>query len=120
MADVTKNTDKNRYEISVDGELAGYADYVVGEHGVIVLPHTKVEERFSGQGLAGELVRYALDDIRSEGYRVDPQCTYVQGWIGKNPEYADLVAHKDGVDADEAADGMEEVTGVDPTSDPRI
>lgn len=119
MAEVTKNTDEGRFEIHVDGELAGWVDYEAGEHGVIALPHTIVEERFGGRGLAGELVRAALDDIRGEGYLVDPQCPYVERWISKNPEYADLVASSD-ADVDDAADTMEEVTGVDPSADPRI
>lgn len=118
MAEVTKNTDENRFEIHVDGELAGWLDYMVDE-GVVALPHTTVEDRFSGQGLAGELVRAGLDDIRTQGYRVDPQCPYVQGWIEKNPTYADLVATDD-ADVKDVADDMEDVTGVDPSSDPRI
>ncbi|NLD77477.1 MAG: N-acetyltransferase [Acidimicrobiales bacterium] len=118
MAEVTKNTDENRFEIHVDGELAGWLDYMVDE-GVVALPHTTVEDRFSGQGLAGELVRAGLDDIRTQGYRVDPQCPYVQGWIEKNPTYADLVATDD-ADVEDVADDMEDVTGVDPSSDPRI
>lgn len=119
MAEVTKNTDENRFEIHVDGELAGWLDYMVDE-GVVALPHTTVEDRFSGQGLAGELVRAGLDDIRTQGYRVDPQCPYVQGWIEKNPDYADMVATDAADDVEGAADDMEDVTGVDPSSDPRI
>lgn len=119
MADVTKNTDKGRFEIHEGGELAGWIDYVVGDPGVIALPHTVVEERFEGRGLAGQLVQAALDDIRSQGYRVDPKCSYVQGWLEKHPEYADLVDVADS-DVDEAAETMADVTGVDPSSDPRI
>ncbi len=119
MAEVTKNIDESRFEIHVDGELAGWLDYVVGEHGAIALPHTRVKDEFGGRGLAGELVRAGLDDIRSQGYRVDPQCPYVQGWIDKHPEYADLVG-RTGSDVTDVADTMEEVTGIDPTGDPRI
>lgn len=119
MADVTKNTDEKRFEIHVDGELAGYSDYVIGEGETVVLHHTVVEDAFSGQGLAGELTRYALDDIRDQGYLVDPQCSYVKGFIEKNPEYADLVGVDDQRDED-VIDEMEDVTGVDPSSDPRI
>lgn len=121
MADVTKNIEDHRFEIRVGDELAGYLDYNIGEGEAITLPHTFVEEKFEGQGLAGQLVRAALDDIRSEGYLVNPVCPYVKNWIGKNPEYADLVSAPDAdADAADAAEGMEEVTGVDPSSDPRI
>lgn len=119
MADVTKNTDKGRFEIAVDGKLAGFADYRVGELGVVVLPHTEVDDAFQGQGLAGELVRFALDDIRSEGYRVDPACSYVRSWIDRHPDYADLVAD-DETSPVPADDDVEDVTGVNPSTDPRI
>ncbi|HHU38586.1 MAG TPA: N-acetyltransferase [Propionibacterium sp.] len=126
MAEVTKNTDESRFEIHVDGELAGWLDYTVGRLDDVVLPHTFVEDRFGGQGLAGELVRAGLDDIRKQGYRVDPQCPYVQGWIEKNPEYHDLVADSSsfakglGREAAEAVEDLEDVAGVDAASDPRI
>lgn len=92
MADVIKNTEDHRFEVHVEGELAGWLDYIVGSRGVITLPHTVVEERFRGRGLAGDLVRAGLDDIRSQGYLVRPKCSYVQGWIAQHPEYDDLVA----------------------------
>lgn len=119
MADVTKNTDEGRFEIRVDGELAGFADYRVGEMGVVVLPHTEVDPAFQGQGLAGQLVGFALDDIRAEGYRVEPACSYVRMWIQRHPEYADLVADDTTVRAPDE-DDVEDVTGVNPASDPRI
>lgn len=89
MADVTRNDD--RYEIEVDNTLAGFVDYHVdGE--VVTLPHTEVDKAFGGRGLAGELVRFALDDIREQGRKVNPTCPYVRSWIDKHPGYADLIA----------------------------
>ena len=119
MADVTRNTDKHRFEAHVDGELAGYLDYTAGDGEAIGLPHTVVEEEFAGAGVGGELVQYALDTIRSEGYLVNPVCPFVQDWIEKHPDYADLVRIPDAEGVD-GAEEMEEVTGVDPVSDRRI
>lgn len=125
MAEVTRNVEKGRFEVRVDGKLAGWLDYRVGHLGVIALPHTRVEGEFEGQGLAGQLVRAALDEVRSAGYVVDPQCSYVQGWIDKHAEYADLVApsspyaRRAGRIAS-VSDAAEEVAGVSPASDPRI
>lgn len=121
MAEVTKNVGEGRFEVHVDGELAGRLDYQVGDLGVIDLTHTEVEEKFGGQGLAGQLVRYALDDIRSQGYRVEPTCEYVQGWLGKHPEYADLVSEtRAATDTDTSAEAMDDVTSIDTTTDQRI
>jgi predicted GNAT family acetyltransferase len=43
-------------------------------------------------GAAGRLARVALEQIRAEGFSVDPQCSYLADFIDKHPEYADLVA----------------------------
>ena len=52
---VTDNQDLHRFEIRLDGELAGFTDY--HQNGdVMVLIHTEVDERFQGHGLATELV----------------------------------------------------------------
>lgn len=119
MADLRKNVERGRFEVYVDGELAGFTEYEVGDHGVITLPHTRVEERFGGRGLAGVVVKFALDDIRAEGYLVHPECAYAKKWLQRHPEYADLIApeHQD-VDAIE--EEMEDVTGVSASNDPRI
>jgi len=49
-----------------------------------------VDTGYSGQGLAGTLVRFALDDVRALGKRVVAICPYVDGFIERNPEYRDL------------------------------
>ncbi|WP_333909890.1 GNAT family N-acetyltransferase [Streptomyces sp. ACA25] len=84
------NTEQSRYEIYLGEELGGYAEYRRGtDH--IELTHTEVNERFRGQGVAGELVRRALERAREERMAVLPSCPYVQRWLGENPEYLDLV-----------------------------
>jgi uncharacterized protein len=79
-----------RYEIVVDGVVAGHTE-VKEDEGFLALPHTVVEEEFEGQGLASQLVRGALDDIRAQGRQVHPFCPYVKSWIQKHEDYADLV-----------------------------
>ena len=88
--EVTDHAEAGRYEVRVDGELAGYADRAVRD-GVMVLPHTVVDPSFRGQGLAAELVRRALDDARQQGLDVIPSCWYVAQYIGDHPDQADLV-----------------------------
>lgn len=81
----------SRYEIHVNGKLGGFVTYE--RHGAVsVLVHTEVFDEFEGRGLAGRLVAYALDDIRANGAKVDAECPYVDSYIGKHPEYADLRA----------------------------
>ena len=56
------------------------------------MPHTVVPEQFAGRGFAGQIVKFALDDIRAGGKKVQPTCPYVDSWISKHPEYEDLRA----------------------------
>ncbi|MFF1480138.1 GNAT family N-acetyltransferase [Streptomyces sp. NPDC058301] len=96
---VVDRPEKSRYEILAgdDGsesadraETAGFAEYVLSE-GEIAFTHTETDPRFAGRGLAGRLARGALDDARARGLRVLPYCPFIRGWIGKHPEYTDLV-----------------------------
>lgn len=92
--DIRDVPEQSRYEIHVDGERAGLAEYHRHD-GVVALTHTEVDDRFGGQGLAGQLVAFALDDVRARGERVQPFCPYVRRYIGQHDEYLDLVAAED-------------------------
>ena len=85
------NDAARRYELLIDGEVAGYATYN-DRDGARVLPHTVVEPEFRGAGLSKPLIRYALDDVRARGMQVVPACPAVARYIVQNPEYKDLVS----------------------------
>lgn len=87
---VRDNRQEERYEAEVDGLLAVAQYRLRGD--TIVFTHTEVPEEFEGQGVAGQIVRFALDDARARGLRVVPRCQYVAGYIGRHPEYADMVS----------------------------
>jgi uncharacterized protein len=88
---VTDNPARSRYEMHVGGELAGFVDYQLHDDPVISLVHTEVKPKFQGAHLATQLARFALDDARDRQLAVLPSCSYVNGWIKKHPDYADLV-----------------------------
>lgn len=90
--DVRHNAERSRYELWVDRELAGIADYSAAGTTVVVFPHTEITPALRGQGLAAILVQGALDDVRAAGHTVDPQCWYVAQFIDAHPEYQDLLA----------------------------
>lgn len=88
---VTHNADENRYEIHVDGILAGFTQ-AFEDGDVVTFPHTVVLDQFEGQGLASELVTQALDDVRVRGKHVVATCPYVSKFIDRHPDYKDLLA----------------------------
>jgi predicted GNAT family acetyltransferase len=81
-----------RYEIRVDGTTAGFTEAHPRDDGIVELPHTVIHDAYEGQGLASTLVRGALDDIRESGLTIHVTCSYIKGFLGKHPEYVDLVA----------------------------
>ena len=88
---VRDNPDASRFEaVDESGVVAGFAAYRRYDDR-IVFTHTEVDDAFEGRGVGSVLVRAALDAVRGEHLRVVPQCPFVKGWIGKHPDYADLV-----------------------------
>ncbi|TDD37403.1 N-acetyltransferase [Actinomadura sp. KC06] len=89
--EITDNAGQNRYEIRLDGELAGFVEYELRE-GAIALVHTEVGSAFEGKGVGGALARGVLDDVRTRGLSVAPVCPFIKRWIERHPDYQDLVA----------------------------
>ena len=82
--------DRSRFEIQVGGEVAGFSEYR-RRPGVIAFVHTQTDPGFEGQGLASQLVRTALTEVRSRGLSVLPFCPFVRSYIAGHTEYLDLV-----------------------------
>ena len=89
--EIVKVPEHGRYEVRRGGQMVGLAEFhQVGD--VVVVPHTEVDRSLRGQGVAGRLVAFVLDDVRSQGLTVDPQCWYVAEYLQRHPEYADVDA----------------------------
>lgn len=90
--DFVHNPAESRYEARAGGELVGEAHYRLdGE--VVDFDHTFVAPRLEGGGVAGRLVRFAIDDVRaSGGLRVRASCPYVAHWFTRHPQDAELLA----------------------------
>jgi len=89
MNEIVNNKAHHRFELVVDGHLAA-AHYTM-EGDVITFVHTEVPPELGGRGVGSSLVQGALDQVRATGWKVVAQCPFVKGWIGKHPEYQDLL-----------------------------
>jgi predicted GNAT family acetyltransferase len=83
--------DQGRYELVLDGEVVGIADYW-DTGGALVFPHTEIDPEHRGKGLGEQLVQGALEDVRSKGRHVVPRCWFVREFLDAHPEFADLRA----------------------------
>jgi predicted GNAT family acetyltransferase len=91
---VTDVPELSRYEARVDGELAGFADYLRKGH-IVVFTHTEVDPNHQGQGVAGTIAREVLDDVRRRDLRALLRCPFLSEWVTHHPEYADVLAHRE-------------------------
>ncbi|GAA5141871.1 GNAT family N-acetyltransferase [Pseudonocardia adelaidensis] len=82
------------YEATVgDREIAGLS-YNVADDDRLVLLAISVFPEFRKKGIATELIRQVLDDVRAQGKTVTVMCPIVRTFIENNPEYAGLVDSK--------------------------
>jgi len=89
---VADNPRESRYEATVDGTVAGFAQYKVKDSHIVFI-HTEVDPAYEGQGVGSVLAREALDDVRAKGeHDVVALCPFIAAWIERHPAYQDLLA----------------------------
>jgi predicted GNAT family acetyltransferase len=82
--DVADNGELHRFEITVDGKLAGFALYRA-EPGAIVFTHTEIDPAFEGQGLGSKLAAAALADVRGRSLEIVPLCPFIASYLKRHP-----------------------------------
>lgn len=89
--EVNDNKELDRYEVRVDGDLAGFAQYRLdGER--ITIFHAEVDREYEGKGVGGQLAKSALDDVRARGLELNPRCPFIAAYVRRNPDpYLDIV-----------------------------
>ncbi|MEU2256240.1 GNAT family N-acetyltransferase [Nocardia xishanensis] len=84
--EIRNNIALERFEIYVDGAIAGYAEYqdTASERAFV---HTEIYPDYERQGYATQLVGTALAGTRREGFGVLPMCPLVHHFVQTHPEY---------------------------------
>ncbi len=54
--------------------------------------HTLVPPAIGGKGVAAQLVEALVADAREHGFRIAPECSYVEAAFRRHPDWADLRA----------------------------
>lgn len=86
--------ERTRFEATVDGELAAFAQYKLrGDH--VDFVHTLTESGWEGRGIASVLAEAALDLVREADRRAIPHCPFISAYIHRHTEYTDLVDERD-------------------------
>jgi predicted GNAT family acetyltransferase len=90
MSEVRNNAPLNRFELEVDGHTA--VAYYRPSPGLLTFTHTEVPPELGGRGVGSTLVRGALELARAQGLKVASRCPFVSAYLGKHPEFNDLLA----------------------------
>ncbi|WP_374316278.1 GNAT family N-acetyltransferase [Aquabacterium sp.] len=85
---ITHRPEAGCFEAIVDGHRC-VADYQV-QGQVMHMTHTFVSPALEGRGIAAALVKAALSWARTQGYKVNPVCSYVAVYLRRHPEWSDL------------------------------
>jgi hypothetical protein len=88
---VLHRPEQRRYELLVAGSPAGELVYRDRGENVLAFLHTEVDPGQQRRGLGSALVTGALDDARERGFRIVPLCPFVDAFVRRHAEYADLV-----------------------------
>lgn len=89
---VTDAPTRERFEARDEsGAVAGVVTYQLTGN-IIAYTHTRVDPEFEGRGVGTLLARAVMDDARDRGRTVVPICPFLSEWLGKHPEYENLVA----------------------------
>ena len=54
--------------------------------------HSSVPHEARGTGIAAALVDALIADARAQGFKIVPQCSYVEAAFRRHPEWADVLA----------------------------
>lgn len=87
---VSRETHPDRFQIAEDGQVAGFAQFI-DHDGQRIFFHTEIGEAFGGRGLAGIVVREALDATRTDGLRIVPVCPYVKKFVQTHHDWDDIL-----------------------------
>ncbi len=85
---------KQRFELRIGPGQPAVISY--RERGdTIVIEHTFVPPALRGKGIAADLTRDVLLEARRLGWKIVPDCSYVETFIQRNPEFRDVLHRPD-------------------------
>jgi predicted GNAT family acetyltransferase len=90
LSEIRQNAARHRFELHLDGGEA-LAFYRLAD-GVITFTHTEVPMALRGRGLGSEMMGAVLANVRAQGLKVVPACSFVADYIRRHPEFHDLLA----------------------------
>jgi len=86
---VRDNPERQRFELDTGAGLAVAEYHQDGD--TLVIFYTEVPPALRGQGIGERLVMGVFDEADRRKLKVVPRCSFVRQFIGRHPEYLDLL-----------------------------
>lgn len=90
---IINNAERQQFQVAAGNELASL-EYRLYD-GKLFLMHTEVPEKLGGRGIGTALAEYAFKYARANHLPVKVYCPFVQTYLKRHPEHADLVVGAD-------------------------
>ncbi|RKY94890.1 MAG: N-acetyltransferase [Ignavibacteriae bacterium] len=88
--EIKQDAEKNRFVTYVE-EYEAVVEYTLKDN-VIDLYRTFTPPELRGKGVAGKLVKYALEHAKENNLKVITTCSYVRGYIERHENYKELLS----------------------------
>jgi predicted GNAT family acetyltransferase len=89
MSELRNNLERSRYEMDEEG-LTAYADYRLQDDRLYV-DYVFAPLPLRGTGASGRLMKALAEDVRAQGLKITPICSYAAAWLRRSHEFRDLV-----------------------------
>jgi uncharacterized protein len=89
-----KNIHSGTFNVIENADTIGEITYFFGDsdESVMIVNHTWVHPSSRGKGYSEALVVKIIEFARENNLKINPTCSYVDHYLKKHPEYADLLA----------------------------
>lgn len=88
--EVRDNTERQRYELEIDGQIV-FAIYR-RDGATVQIRHVEAPVPLRGTGAADRLMHGIAALARADGFKLLPLCGYARSWLRQHRQYADLLA----------------------------
>lgn len=83
--------ESSRFELLLDGQRVGLADYSVSGD-VMTVPHVETAPEHQGKGFAAVLMGGVIESLRTNGQTLRPVCSYAAAYVRRHPETQDVLS----------------------------
>lgn len=90
MLNIKIDDQENRFVTLVEGKPC-YVSFRAINDNVLEYYRTFVPEELRGQGIAAQIVEYALSYAQTHNKHVVPSCSYISSYIEAHPHWAFIV-----------------------------